>query len=194
MFENRDCCYVEMSEKDNEILKYNHREKYMEAPFIIYADLESLLERRNTCHNNPEKSSTTKINKPTPSVHLMQQKISLIIIEVKIENLGDYHDLYVQSDTLLLADVFQNFRNICIKVYAHFLSAAGLAWQTCFKKTGVELELITNVGMLLMIGKGIRGKICHAIHRYTSANNKYMIYFDENKEISYILYLDENNL
>ena len=102
------------------------------------------------------------------------------------KNLGEYHDLYVQSDTLLLADVFEAFRNICIEVYeldpAHFLSAPGLAWQVCLKKTGLELELITNVDMLLMIEKGIRGGICHAIYRYAKENNKYMIYYDENKE------------
>ena len=117
--------------------------------------------------------------------------------------LGDYHNLYIQSDTLLLADVFENFRNMCIKVYeldpAHFLYAPGLAWQACLKKTEVELKLITNVDMLLMIEKGIRGVICHAIHRHAKANNIYiydiyMIYYDENKEISYILYLDANNL
>ena len=66
-----------------------------------------------------------------------------------LRNLGQYHDLYVQSDTLLLVDVFENFRNMCIKVYeldpAHFFSAPGLAWQACLKKTGVELELITDV-------------------------------------------------
>ena len=87
----------------------------------------------------------------------------------KLENLGDYHDLYVQSDTLLLANVYENFGNMCIEVYeldpAHFLSAPGLAWQASLKKTGVELELITNVDMLLMIEIGIRGGICHAIHR-----------------------------
>ena len=116
----------------------------------------------------------------------------------KLENLGDYHDLYVQSDTLLLADVYENFGNMCIEVYeldpAHFLSAPGLAWQASLKKTGVELELITNVDMLLMIEIGIRGGICHAIHRYEEANNKYMIYYDEKKELSYILCLDSNNL
>ena len=94
------------------------------------------------------------------------------------KNIGDYHDLYVQSDTLLLADVFENFRNMQIKVYelnaAHFLSAPGLAWQACLKKTGVKLELLTDVDMLLMVEKGIRGGICHAIHRYAKANNKYM--------------------
>ena len=72
-----------------------------------------------------------------------------------IKNLGEYHDLYVQSDTLLLADVFENFRNMSIKVYGldptYFLSAPGLAWQACLKKTGVKLELITDVDMLLMI-------------------------------------------
>ena len=65
------------------------------------------------------------------------------------KNLGVYHDLYVQSDTLLLADVFENFRNMCIKVCeldpAHFLSAPGLAWQACLKKTEVKLDLLTNV-------------------------------------------------
>ena len=65
--ENHDYCYVEMPEEDNKILKYNQGEKSMKIPFIIYADLESLLEKMNTCHNNPEKSSTTKINKHTLS-------------------------------------------------------------------------------------------------------------------------------
>ena len=65
--ENHDYCYVEMPEKDNKILKYNYGEKSMKLPFIIYADIESLLEKMNTCHNNPEKSSTTKINKHTAS-------------------------------------------------------------------------------------------------------------------------------
>ena len=90
------------------------------------------------------------------------------------KNLGDCHDLYVQSDTLLLADVFETFRNTCIKVYeldpAHFLSAPGLTWQACLKKTEVKLELLTDVDMLLMVEKGIRGGICHAIYRYAKAN------------------------
>ena len=71
------------------------------------------------------------------------------------KNLGDYHDLHVQNDILLLAGVFGNFRNICIKVYeldpAHFLSTPGLEWQACFKKTEVKLELITDPDMLLMV-------------------------------------------
>ena len=69
----------------------------------------------------------------------------------------------------MLADVFENFRNICIEIYkldpAHFLSAQELAWQACLKKIEVELELLTNNGMLLMVQKGTRGGICQAIHR-----------------------------
>ena len=116
----------------------------------------------------------------------------------KLEDLGDYHDLYVQSDTLLLADVFENFRDMCIKEYeldlAHFLSLPGLAWQACLKKTNIELELLTDYDMLLMIEEGIRGGICHSIHQYAKANNKYMKSYNNNVESSYIQYLDANNL
>ena len=112
--------------------------------------------------------------------------------------MSDYHDLYVQSDTLLLADVFENFRNTCIKVYeldpAHFLSAPGLAWQACLKKTEVKLELLTDADMLLMVEKGIRGRICHGIYRYAKTNNKYMKNYNKNKEESFLKYLDPNNL
>ena len=116
----------------------------------------------------------------------------------KFENLGDYHDLYVQSDMLLLADVFNNFRDMCIKEYeldpAHFLSLPVLAWQACLKKTNIELELLTDYDMLLMVEEGIRGGICHSIHRYAKASNKYMKNYNNNEESSYIQYLDANNL
>ena len=113
----------------------------------------------------------------------------------KLNNLGEYHDLYVQSDTLLLADVFENFRNKCLEVYEldpyHFLSLPGLAWQACLN---VKLELLTDYDMLLMVEEGIRGGICDSIHRYTKANNKYMKDYNKNIESSYIQYLDANNL
>ena len=116
----------------------------------------------------------------------------------KLNNFGDYHDLYVQSDTLLLADVFENFRDMCLKEYeldpAHFLSLPGLAWEACLKKNNVELELLTDYDMLLMVEDGIRGGICHSIHRYAKANNKYMKNYINNEELSYIQYLDANNL
>ena len=115
-----------------------------------------------------------------------------------INILGEYHDLYVRSDTLLLADIFENFRQSCLKNYeldpAHFVSLPGLAWQACLKKTNVELELLTDYDMLLMVEEGIRGGICHAVQLYAKANNKYMKDYDRKKKSSYIQYLDANNL
>ena len=100
-----------------------------------------------------------------------------------IKNLGEYHDLYVQSDTLLLADVFENFKGKCIEMYeldpAQFLSAPGLAWQACLKKTQVKLELLTDNDMLLMFDKGIRGGVCQVSHHYGKVNNKYLKNYDK---------------
>ena len=116
----------------------------------------------------------------------------------KIKNLVEYHDLYVQSDTVLLADVFENFRDKCIEIYeldpAHFLSAPGLAWQACLKKTKVELELLTDNDMLIMYEEGTRGGMCQATYRYAKANNKYMKNYDRNIESSFLEYVDANNL
>ena len=118
--------------------------------------------------------------------------------DFEIKQSGEYHDLYVQSDTSLLADVFENFRNMCLKMYeldpAGILSAPGLLRQTALKKTKVKLDLLTDVNMLLMVEKGIRGGICHSIYQYAKANNKYMKDYDKNKESSYLKYWDVNNL
>ena len=65
---------------------------------------------------------------------------------------------------------------------AYFLSAPGLAWQACLKTTGVNLELLTDIDMLLMVEEGIRGGMCHAIHRYAKASNKYMNNYDKSIE------------
>ena len=113
--------------------------------------------------------------------------------------MGDYHYLYLKTDTLLLADVFENFRKMCLKIYhldsAKFLSAPGLAWQAVLKNTEVKLELLTDTDMLLMVEKGSRGGICHTIYRYAKANNKYMKDYDKKKkESSCIQYWDVNNL
>ena len=95
--------------------------------------------------------------------------------------------MYGQTDTLLLADVFENFRNKCIEIYGldpvYFVSAPGLAWQACLKKKNVKLELLTDYNMILMVEKGIRGGICQAIHKYAKTNNKYMKNYDKNNEI-----------
>ena len=115
-----------------------------------------------------------------------------------IRNLGEYHDLYVQLDTALLADVLESFRDKCLEIYkldpAYFLTAPGLAWWACLKKTEVELELLTDNNMLMMFEKGIRGGMCQATYRYAKANNKYMKNYDKNKESSFLMYVDANNL
>ena len=131
-------------------------------------------------------------------ISIVSSNLQLVFEYLVNKNLGDYHDFYVQNGTLLLADVFENFRNMCIKVYeldpTHFLSAPALVRQACLKKTEVKLELLTDADMLLMVEKGIRGGICHAIYRYAKANNKYMNNYNKDKEESFLQYLDDNNL
>ena len=123
---------------------------------------------------------------------------SNVFKKFKLKHLGEYHDLYIQSDTLLLADVFRNSRNMCIEIYeldpAHFLSAPGLPWQACLKMKGIEVELLIDPDMLQTVENGVQGGICHAILRYAKANNKYMKDYNKDKEESFLQYDDANNL
>ena len=114
------------------------------------------------------------------------------------KTMRDYHDLYLKTDVLQLADVFENFRDVCINNYsldpAHYFTSPGLSWDAMLKLTKVSLELFTDVNMLLFIEKGIRGGTSQVTKRYAKANNPYMTDFEINKLISYIIYLDANNL
>ena len=116
----------------------------------------------------------------------------------KIPNLGKYHDLYVKSDVVLLADVFENFRDKCLDINeldpAYYLSAPGLSCHSCLKKAGLKLELLTDANMLMLFEQGIRGGICTAIHYYAEADNKYMKNYDSTKKSTYLMYVDPNNL
>ena len=117
----------------------------------------------------------------------------------KMKYFKDYHELYNKADVLLLADVFENFRNICLTNYgldpAHYYTAPGLAWDAALKVTDVSLELLSDVDMLLMMEKGIRGGVSMISNRYAKANNKYMgDKFNSNEPSTYIQYLDANNL
>ena len=119
--------------------------------------------------------------------------------EFNIKNMREYHDLYLKSDVLLLADVFENFRDVCLENYkldpAWYYTSTGLAWDAALKLTGVKLELSTDVDMLLMVEKGIRGGISTISTRYGKANNPYMgKEYDPNLPTKYITYLDANNL
>ena len=116
----------------------------------------------------------------------------------KCKSIRDYHDLYLESDVLLLADVFENFRKTCLKHYnldpAHYYTSPGLAWDACLKETGQQLELLHDYDMLMMFERGIRGGITHISKRYSEANNKYMKDFNPDKPSKFIQYLDANNL
>ncbi len=114
------------------------------------------------------------------------------------KTLRDYHDLYLKSDVLLLADVFEKFRLTCMNHYkldpAHYYTSPGLAWDACLKLTGQSLELLTDYDMLMMFERGIRGGITHISKRYSEANNKYMKNYNPEKKSKFIQYLDANNL
>ena len=115
-----------------------------------------------------------------------------------LKNMGEYHDLYLQSDILLLADVFENFRKTCIEYCkldpCHYFTSPGLSWDAMLKMTDIKLELMTDIDMFQFIEKGMRGGISYIANRYGKANNKYMTDYDKNKPSKYIMYLDANNL
>ena len=117
----------------------------------------------------------------------------------EIKSMEGYLELYNETDVLLLADVFENFRDICLENYkldpAHYFTAPGLAWDAALKMTKVELELLSDLDMLLMVEKGIRGGVSMISNRYSKANNKYMgDKFNLSEPSKYIQYLDANNL
>ena len=112
--------------------------------------------------------------------------------------MGEYHDLYLKSDILLLADVFENFRKTCLQYYkldpCHYFTSPGLSWDAMLKMTDIKLELMTNIDMFQFIEKGMRGGISYIANRYGKSNNKYMKTYDEKAPSKYIMYLDANNL
>ena len=108
--------------------------------------------------------------------------------------MGEYHDLYLRTDVILLANVFESFRKVCLDNYG-LDPAPGLAWKACLKKTGIRLDLLLDPDMLLMVEQGIRGGITQSVHRWAAANNPYMGSEYKPSELTrYLQYLDANNL
>ena len=116
----------------------------------------------------------------------------------KLKTMGDYHDLYLKSDILLLADVFENVRKTCLEYYkldpCHYFTSPGLSWDAMLKMTDIKLELMIDIDMFQFIEKGMRGGISYIANRYGKAKNKYMKSYNKNKPTKYIMYLDANNL
>ena len=116
----------------------------------------------------------------------------------KIKTMGEYHELYLGSDVLLLTDVFENYRKTCTQYYkldpCHYFTSPGLSWDAMLKMTNIKLELMTDIDMFQFIKKGMRGGVSYIANRYGNANNNYMKKYDEEVPSKYIMYLDANNL
>ena len=112
----------------------------------------------------------------------------------KMNSMGDHHDLYLKTDVLLLADVFEKFINTGLDYYkldpCHYFSSPGLSWDAMLKMTKIELDLIHDTDMHLFIEKGMRGSISYIAKRHS----KYIKCYDSSKESKYIVYLDANSL
>ncbi|XP_068749374.1 uncharacterized protein [Montipora capricornis] len=115
-----------------------------------------------------------------------------------LKNMGEYHDLYIKSDILLLADVFENYRRTCLQYYkldpCHYFTSPGLSYDAMLKMVNIKLELMTDIDIFQFIEKGMRGGISYIANRYGKVNNKYMKTYDEKAHSKYIMYLDANNL
>ena len=116
----------------------------------------------------------------------------------KLKDLGEYHDVYLQSNVAQLSDVFENFRSLCLKEYeldpSYFVSTPGLAFETMLKCTKVKLELLTDIDMVLMVEKGIRGALTQVVKKHAVANHKYLPSYDSSKKSVFLQYIDANNL
>ena len=113
-----------------------------------------------------------------------------------MNTVSDHHDLYLKTDVSFLADVFEKFVSLYLEYYGldpcHYFRSSGFSWDTL--KRWLKLELISNIGMYLFVGKKMRGGISYISKRYSKANNKYMKLYDDSKPSKYIMYLDANSL
>jgi len=145
----------------------------------------------------PRESFYSSLTDDTVSVDDYEHAIN-IWERFRIETLGDYSDLYLKTDVLLLADVFENFRDACIESYGldptHYYTLPGYTWDAMLKHTGIRFELLTDIDMLLFLERGIRGGLSQCSNRYARANNKYAGTYDSSEPSTYLMYFDVNNL
>ncbi|XP_073231683.1 uncharacterized protein [Porites lutea] len=160
-------------------------------------DYVSSIEKLSETQLPPKEEFYSKLNDEDISDDDYQHAIN-VWNTFECKTIRDYHNLYLKSDVLLLADVFENFRKTCLKHYnldpAHYYTSPGLAWDACLKETGQHLQLLHDYDKLMMFEQGIRGGISHISKRYAEANNKYMKDYNPDVESTYIQYLDANNL
>ena len=187
------CSYIQQSHGENEDIKMKllsrkgvYPYRYMDS-FDLFQ--EKKLPPRSAFYNDLEEADISEED------YAHAQRVWSTF---NIQNLGQYHNLYMESDVHLLADVFENFRSLCLEMYgldaAHFYTAPGLAWQAALKMTGANLELLTDPDMHLFIEKGLRGGISMITKRYARANNKYVPGHDSEIPSNHLIYLDANNL
>ena len=162
-------------------------------PYEFMTDFSKL----NTSYLPPKKDFYSKLNDSNITDE-QYEYAKKVWVEFNCKTMRDYHDLYLKTDVLLLADVMENYRNVCIKNYGldpmWYYTAPGLAWDAALKISGVKLELLTNPNMYLMVEEGILGGISTITKRYAKANNPYMTNYNPKEPSNYIMYLDANNL
>ena len=172
--------------------------KLLKRKGVYPYDYMNSFERLSETTLPPIESFYSELNKSSISEDNYTQ-VQNVCETFEMETLQDYHDLYLKTDVLLLADVFENFRDVCKENYgldpAWYYTDPGLAWDAALKVTKVELELLADPDKLLMIEKGIRGGVSMISTGYGKANNPYMgDSYDPNQTTKYISYLDANNL
>ena len=182
------------------LLKYftpEQAEILKQKGFYPYEYMDSI-EKFNDTEPPPQKAFNSKLSGKDIS-NKNYNHVWNVWNTFKMKIFKDYHELYNVSDVLLLADVFENFRDLCLKIYGldpvYYFTAPGLAWDACLKITDIDLELLSDEDMLLMFEKGIRGGISIISIRYGKANNKYMRKgYNKSIPSKYLMYLDANNL
>ena len=189
--------YIEPKLRDDEKVKLQTMHKLMSRKGVYPYSYFDRFERFSETELPPKKEF---YNKLTDS-HITDDDnnhAQHVFKSMGMKNLKDFHDFYLTTDVLLLADVFETFRDMCLRNYrldpSHFYTAPGLSWEAALKMTNVKLELLTDPDMFLFIEDGIRGGVSTITHRYARANNCYMKNFEIRLRLSNVIYWDANNL